>query len=270
MYLILLGTMIFFTALHIVRLDWLLESIKIKQTANEAVYRVSLPTSREPDAPSPSSKKTLRSMNHSFKQPEKPIKKKLFSKDAENDMDNGAAKDNSVLTPDLPLEAEEQDLISQYSQENVPQAAVPLPQNTINHDDSMAHPMASSTQCTPNEPAPVAATTTAIGGQPQAQPSNLTDASGITIDYENLDFFQGMSLYIDKQHFPEEFYTQMISECEAAQGNIVPATFRDPVDYAIVSFESTLDASKLPVKARHIITELYVVSFFHYFVYTYS
>uniref|UniRef100_A0A1I8Q5H1 BRCT domain-containing protein n=1 Tax=Stomoxys calcitrans TaxID=35570 RepID=A0A1I8Q5H1_STOCA len=249
----------FLTAAHIVRLDWLLESIKIKQTANEAVYRVSLPTSREPDAPSPSSKKTLRSMNHSFKQPEKPIKKKLFSKDAETDGENENNKTPPAPTSSeqQPLEAEEHDLISQYSQENVPQAPVPLPQNTsIPHDVTMAHPMASSTQCVPNnEPAK---TTNAV--QLQAQPSDLTNASGITIDYENLDFFQGMSLYIDKQHFPEEFYTQMISECEAAQGNIVPATFRDPVDYAIVSFESTLDASNLPVKARHIITELYVES----------
>ncbi|XP_011293163.1 DNA topoisomerase 2-binding protein 1 [Musca domestica] len=250
------------TGIHIVRLDWLLESIKIKQTASEAVYRVSLPTSREPDAPSPSSKKTLRSMNHSFKQPDKPIKKKLFSKDAESDMDNDS---DAAATPknavELPSEAEENDLISQYSQENVPQAPPPLPQNvTILPDESMSHPMASSTQCTPNEPPTKAKTPAATSAAPQAQPSNVTDASGFTIDYENLDFFQGMSLYIDNNHFPEEFYTQMISECEAAQGNIVPATFRDPVDYAIVSFESTLDVSKLPVKARNIVTELYVES----------
>lgn len=201
-------------------------------------------------------------MNHSFKQPDKPIKKKLFSKDAESDMDNDS---DAAATPknavELPSEAEENDLISQYSQENVPQAPVPLPQNvTILPDESMSHPMASSTQCTPNEPPTKAKTPAATAAAPQAQPSNVTDASGFTIDYENLDFFQGMSLYIDKNHFPEEFHTQMISECEAAQGNIVPATFRDPVDYAIVSFESTLDVSKLPVKARNIVTELYVVS----------
>ncbi|KAI8124115.1 hypothetical protein CVS40_5266 [Lucilia cuprina] len=47
----------------------------------------------------------------------------------------------------------------------------------------------------------------------------------------------------------------MISECEAAQGNVVPSTFRDPVDYAIVSFENTFDPSQLPVKARHIVTD---------------
>ncbi|XP_075157185.1 mutagen-sensitive 101 [Haematobia irritans] len=247
----------FLTAAHIVRLDWLLESIKLKQTASEAVYRVSLPTSREPDAPSPSSKKTLRSMNHSFKQPEKPIKKKLFSKDPEIDVVVDTEQNKPANTAEQQrLEAEENDLISQYSQENVPQVAVPLPQNmTIPHDESIAHPMASSTQCTPNEPAKPTATV-----QPQAQPSNLTDASGFTIDYENLDFFKGMSLYIDKEHYPDEFYTQFLSECEAAQGNIVPATFRDPVDYAIVSFETTLDPSKLPIKARNIVTELYVES----------
>ncbi|XP_037805699.1 DNA topoisomerase 2-binding protein 1 [Lucilia sericata] len=249
------------TAVNIVRLDWLQESIKLKQPASEAIYRVSLPTSREPDAPSPSSKKTLRSMNHSFKQPEKPIKKKLFSKDSEKD-DDQASQTNSTMQPPIasstehPVEADEQDLIAQYSQENVPQAAIPLPQTSMHNDESLAYPMACSTQLTANEPAvpqPQAAPV-------QANPSDLTDGTGITIDYENLDFFQGSSLYIDKDHFPEEFYTQMISECEAAQGNVVPSTFRDPVDYAIVSFENTFDPSQLPVKARHIVTELYVES----------
>lgn len=196
-------------------------------------------------------------MNHSFKQPEKPVKKKLFSKDPEKDEESNTNKNavpgaTKTSSNELPLEADEEDLLSQYSQENVPRAEVPLPEKTLSNEVSMTHPMASSTQCTPNE--------TAAKGQPQANPSDLADGTGITIDYENLDFFQGMSLYIHKEHFPDEFYTQMISECEAAQGNIVPATFRDPVDYAIVSFESTLDAGKLPVKARNIVTELYVVS----------
>lgn len=255
----------YFLAVNIVRLDWLQESIKLKQPASEAIYRVSLPTSREPDAPSPSSKKTLRSMNHSFKQPEKPIKKKLFSKDSEKDNANDLDQTQQpplASSTEHPVEADEQDLIAQYSQENVPQAAIPIPQNTTHNDESMAYPMACSTQLTPNE------TTTAAPPAPQpraaapvqANPSDMTDGTGITIDYENLDFFQGSSLYIDKDHFPEEFYTQMISECEAAQGNVVPATFRDPVDYAIVSFENTFDPSKLPVKARNIVTELYVVS----------
>ena len=242
--------------MHIVRLEWLVESIKLKQPASEAIYRVSLPTSREPDAPSPSSKKTLRSMNHSFKQPEKPIKKKLFSKDSENNDDtdkNSTLQPPAATSTQIPPEPEEQDLIAQYSQENIPQASIP--QAPLQNEESMAHPVASSTHLTPDEP-------TAKRTPPplQPNPSDMSNGTGITIDYENLDFFQGCSLYIDKEHFPEEFYTQIISECEAAQGNVVPSTFRDPVDYAIVSFEKTLDVSKLPVKARHIVTELYVVS----------
>lgn len=240
--------------MNIVRLEWLAESIKLKQPANEAIYRVSLPNSREPDAPSPSSKKTLRSMNHSFKQPEKPIKKKLFSKDSENDdmVKNLTLQEPTAASIQISAEPEEQDLIAQYSQENVPQALIP--QASCNNENSMADPVASSTHLTSNEPTPKPTHPL------QQNPSDISNATGITIDYENLDFFQGCSLYIDKAHFPEEFYTQIISECEAAQGNVVPFTFRDPVDYAIVSFEKTLDVNKLPIKARHIVTELYVVS----------
>lgn len=238
-------------------MDWLQESIKLKHPASEAIYRVSLPTSREPDAPSPSSKRTLRSMNHSFKHPEKPIKKKLFSKDTEKDDAAKSTKNHTFEEEEVSAaKSDEDDLIAQYSQENVAEASMPLPQNSI-RSEPLSNPMASSTQLTANN----------LPGQKnmssvplQANPSDLTNRTTITIDYDSLDFFQGSSLYIDKNHFPEEFYTQMISECEAAKGNVVPSTFRDPVDYAIVSFETTLDPRRLPVKARHIVTELYVVS----------
>lgn len=222
---------------------------------------MTLPTSREPDAPSPSSKKTLRSMNHSFKQPDMPIKKKLFQANAATTSVPKESVPNCVQQPhdadeNLPLEDDEQHLIAQYSQEHEPLPTPPAPAADI----SML-PQATSTQHEPMVSS-AAATPAAV---PAPNPSEMTDGAMYTIDYENLDFFRGMSVYIDKEHFPEEFYTQMISECEAAHGNVVADNFRDLVDYAIVSFERTLDASRLPVNARHIITELYVVSCYHIF-----
>uniref|UniRef100_A0A0A1XP78 DNA topoisomerase 2-binding protein 1-A n=1 Tax=Zeugodacus cucurbitae TaxID=28588 RepID=A0A0A1XP78_ZEUCU len=232
------------TTVNIVRLDWLLQSIKLKQAASEVVYRMSLPNAREPDAPSPSSKKTLRSMNHSFKQPEKP-KKKLFESDD---------KSEPTTSKDLPFEEDEQHLIAQYSQENEPAASVPAPiadVTTNNADHTLSGPVASSTL------KPIAHKVAAPAANTTAENENSTKVNS-EIDFENLNFFDGMSLYIDRDHFPEEFYTQMLSECEAAHGDIVPANFVDVVDYAIVSFERTLKANKLPVKARHIVTDLYV------------
>ncbi|XP_018801712.1 PREDICTED: DNA topoisomerase 2-binding protein 1-A [Bactrocera latifrons] len=236
----------YLTTVNIVRLDWLLQSIKLKQPASEVVYRMSLPNAREPDAPSPSSKKTLRSMNHSFKQPEKP-KKKLFESDD---------KSEPTSPKDSPFVEEEQQLIAQYSQENEPAAPVPTPIAEVTTsnplaDHTLSGPAASSTlkPVVGKLPPPAAPTT--------VENENLAKMTS-EIDFENLDFFDGMSLYIDREHFPEEFYTQMLSECEAAHGDIVPANFVDVVDYAIVSFERTLNAKKLPVTARHIVTDLYV------------
>ncbi|XP_067639811.1 DNA topoisomerase 2-binding protein 1-A [Eurosta solidaginis] len=248
----------FLTTVNIVRLDWLLQSIKLKQPASEVVHRMSLPTTREPEVPSPSSKKTLRSMNHSFKHPDK-SKKKLFETD-ENSAESAAA---APATPtDSPFEEEEQHLIAQYSQENEPAAVVPNPSPKIvsneNLNDQSHTPMASSTlkpvghkNPLPPLPAPLANTTTATENE------NLSKMT-TEIDFENLDFFKGMNLYIDREHFPEEFYSQMLIECEAAHGKLVPSTCTDLVDYAIVSFERTLNVRDLPIKARYIVTDLYV------------
>ncbi|XP_017490641.1 PREDICTED: DNA topoisomerase 2-binding protein 1-A [Rhagoletis zephyria] len=239
------------TTVNIVRLDWLLQSIKLKQAASEIVYRMSLPTTREPDAPSPSSKKTLRSMNHSFKHPEKPKKKLFESEEKATESVTSQAK-----STDLPLEEEEQHIIAQYSQENEPAAAVPVGTTAIKSNNNLADqtqsaPMASSTL------KPLANIIPQPAANPSADNENSTKMN-TEIDFDNLDFFDGKSLYIDRAHFPEEFYSQMLGECEAAHGDIVPATFVDIVDYAIVSFERTLNVHDLPVKARHIVTDLYV------------
>uniref|UniRef100_A0A1B0FH09 BRCT domain-containing protein n=1 Tax=Glossina morsitans morsitans TaxID=37546 RepID=A0A1B0FH09_GLOMM len=245
---------------HIVRLEWLLESIKRKQPASEVIHRVSLPTAREPDAPSPSSKRTLRSMNHSFKQAQKPIRKILFLEENE--------KNESQISPLLtPLassteqvpSAEEQVLIAQYSQENIPAAVMPAtnPPDLLNRSSSAGN---SSTGGSLKERPPPSVALAVAAAPVQPNSVSLTDSTGMTIDTENLDFFKGMSLYIDKNNFPEEFYSQMLNECEGAHGNVVPSTFQDTVDYAIVPFEQTFDPKTLPVKAKHIVTELYVES----------
>uniref|UniRef100_A0A1A9WPL4 BRCT domain-containing protein n=1 Tax=Glossina brevipalpis TaxID=37001 RepID=A0A1A9WPL4_9MUSC len=247
---------------HIVRLDWLLESIKRKQLASEVIHRVSLPTAQEHDAPSPSSKRTLRSMNHSFKQPEKPIRKILFLEvDEKNDRNVSALLRPLASSTEQTPSAEEQVLIAQYSQENIPAAVMPAvnPPELGNRSNSAEI----SSKCgSINDRPPTSAAVTAAAAPSTTQTSsiNLTDCTGVTIDTENLDFFQGMSLYIDKNYFPEEFFTQMINECEGAHGNVVPSTFQDTVDYAIVSFEYTFDPKKLPVKVKQIVTELYVES----------
>lgn len=245
-------------------MEWLLESIKREQPASEVIHRVSLPTAREPDAPSPSSKRTLRSMNHSFKQAQKPIRKILFLEENE--------KNESQISPLLtPLassteqvpSAEEQVLIAQYSQENIPAAVMPAtnPPDLLNRSSSAGN---SSTGGSLKERPPPSVALAVAAAPVQPNSVSLTDSTGMTIDTENLDFFKGMSLYIDKNNFPEEFYSQMLNECEGAHGNVVPSTFQDTVDYAIVPFEQTFDPKTLPVKAKHIVTELYVVSFFFF------
>ncbi|XP_055843920.1 DNA topoisomerase 2-binding protein 1 [Episyrphus balteatus] len=244
------------SVVNIVRLDWLLESINQKQPASENIYRVSLPTNREPDAPSPSSKKTLRSMNHSFKQPDLPTRKRLFSGGASatpTTSEPPSSDNSSTLSKN-----EEDDLISQYSQDTpVVLMPPPLPMATPRLEDAssirMPPPMSSSTQSSSVGVPPPAPAVSAPLTTDSEMSNGLT-----TLDYENLNFLQGMAVYIDPKHFDDEFHTQLVCECEAAHGNVVKANFRDPVDYAIVSFEKTLDVKKLPVKARNIVTELYV------------
>ncbi|XP_055911709.1 DNA topoisomerase 2-binding protein 1-A [Eupeodes corollae] len=237
------------SVVNIVRLDWLLESINQKQPASENIYRVSLPTNREPDAPSPSSKKTLRSMNHSFKQPDIPTKKRLFAAPATTPDPSPSAEELSTISKN-----EEDDLISQYSQDTPVVLMPPPPPATPRADETplrLPPPVSTSTQ------------SSTVGVNPAPTSAPLTTDSEMsngltTLDYENLNFLQGMAVYIDPDHFDDEFHTQLVCECEAAHGNVVKDNFKDPVDYAIVSFERTLDVKKLPVKSKNIVTELYV------------
>ncbi|EDW65947.1 DNA topoisomerase 2-binding protein 1 [Drosophila virilis] len=214
---------------QVVRLEWLLESMRAGHLVSELPHRVHLPHACEAaDAASPASKRTLRSMNHSFKQPTLPIKKKLFEH----------AEAQLQPEPDP-----EPDLLTHYSQEQEP--AMPLP-------------AASSTQLslTALTAAPSAA------ARPSALPVALPDlsASTLSIDFDKLDYLMGASVYVHEACFSSELYDQMLSECKAAQGCLVPPSYTDPVDYAIVSFEQVFDESVLPVSARHVVTELYLES----------
>ncbi|XP_034490230.1 DNA topoisomerase 2-binding protein 1-A [Drosophila innubila] len=221
-------------AVQVVQLEWLLESIRAGRIANELPHRITLPDGGEqPVIASPGSKRTLRSMNHSFKQPTVPIKKKLFEGTA-------AAQPEPELDPEP-----EPDLLTHYSQEQEP---------------VMALPAASSTQLSLTvEPAAPAAPPQVAPLAPSIAYPDLS-ASTLSIDFDKLDYFMGASVYVHEACFSSELYDQMVSECKAAQGCLVPPTYTDPVDYAIVSFEQALDESVLPVQARHVVTELYLES----------
>lgn len=237
---------------HIVRLDWLLESIRFKQPVNELKHQLSLSDFLQPGAPSPSSKKILRSMNCSFKQPSKLIRKQLFETGNNVTNENLDIQENLSFasTTKLPLDNEEENLTSQYVQKNKDTLLV----NRTNDEECIdlpAVPLACSTQ---------------IGVK---IPTKENPDTFSTFSRNNLqNFFQGMSIYIEKTHFSDEFYSDILSECNEAGGLIVGANFQDPVDYAVVSFEHTFDISTLPIKAKHIVTELYVVSaiFIFYFI----
>lgn len=230
------------SGVQVVQLEWLLESIRSGCIVNELPYRVSLPDAAEQTGmASPASKRTLRSMNHSFKQPTLPIKKKLF---------------DAPMPPDAPLEPEpEPDLLTHYSQDQEP--AMPLP-------------AASSTQLsltTAGGSAPAAAEPAAVTLAPRASVAAAAaagfpdlSASTLSIDFDRLDYLTGASVYVHEACFNSELYDQMVSECKAAQGCLVPPSYTDPVDYALVSFEQVFDESELPVQARNVVTELYLES----------
>ncbi|KAH8273307.1 hypothetical protein KR018_010550, partial [Drosophila ironensis] len=233
-------------SVHMVRLDWLLESIKQGKLISELAYRVSLPQNREPDVASPASKRTLRSMNHSFKQPQLPSRKMLFeqqdSEPQEQDQDHNLEQDHQLL--------------NQYSMEQGAVAQLPPA------DISVLQPAASSTQLEKNLATSIATATTMARPAPAPQPAALPDlsASAMSIDFEKLDYFAGLSVFVSKNCFNTVFYDQMLVEVEAAQGLLVPDSFEDEVDYAIVSFELAFDSCQLPVKARFVVTELYLES----------
>lgn len=214
---------------QVVRLEWLLESIRAGRIVSELPHHVSVPHGGEAtDAPSPASKRTLRSMNHSFKQPSLPIKKKLFDGPTDGDAH--------------PEPEPEPELLTHYSQEQEP--AMPLP-------------AASSTQLSVTA---LTAAPSASCAVPLAVALPDLSASTLSIDFDKLDYFKGASVYVHEPCFSSELYDQMLSECKAAQGCLVPASYTDQVDYAIVSFEQALDESVLPVQARYVVTELYLES----------
>ncbi|KAH8238267.1 hypothetical protein KR032_001764, partial [Drosophila birchii] len=229
------------SSVHVVRLDWLLESIRAGRVVSELVHRVSLPQNREPDVASPASKRTLRSMNHSFKQPQQlPIRKKLF----DQEQDHAQAE---MVTEEEP----DHHLLDQYSHDQGAVAQLPP------SDTSLLHPAASSTQMEIPQRKKAANPDAAHVSQ---VPLPDLSASAMSIDFDKLHYFFGLSVYVHKDCFNSEFYAHMLTECEAAQGLLVPSSFADEVDYAIVSFEVAFDERELPVRARHVVTELFLES----------
>ncbi|ALC49297.1 mus101 [Drosophila busckii] len=219
-------------SVQLVRLDWLLECLNAGRIVSELPHRWSMPhaAGAAPDAASPASKRTLRSMNHSFKQPLAP-RKQLFQQQQ--------PEEQCTLAPEPEPEPE---LLTHYSQPQEP--ATPLP-------------MASSTQLI--KPPAEAAAATASGTLAALAYPDLS-ASTLSIDFDKLDYLTGTSVYVHEASFSSELYDQLISECKAAQALLVPPSYADPVDYAIASFEQLLDPATLPLQARHVVTELYLES----------
>ncbi|KAL5275903.1 TOPBP1 family protein [Megaselia abdita] len=212
--------------IHVVTLNWLLESIKQKQPAKESNYQVEIPTEEgTTDCPSPSSKKTLKSMNHSFsfKQPDLPKKKLNFEAPKEK------------IINQFPDDNDENDLLQQY--QNSPSLELPpIPTKQISNP---IIPVSDNTE----------------------QSLQMDSCATVnTLDYENLTFLEGMSVFIVKSQFDEEFYTQIIFECESAKGKVVSASYKDVVDYVLVSFEKASDFENLPIRAKNIVNELWIES----------
>lgn len=230
------------SGVQVVQLEWLLESIRAGCIASELPYRVSLPDAAEQTGmASPASKRTLRSMNHSFKQPTVPIKKKLF---------------DAAMPVDVPVEPEpEPDLLTHYSQDQEP--AMPLPAAS---STQLSLTTAGGAAAPPAEPAAVTLAPNASAAAAAAAGFPDLSASTLSIDFDRLDYLTGASVYVHEACFNSELYDQMVSECKAAQGCLVPPSYTDPVDYAIVSFEQVFDESELPVQARNVVTELYLES----------
>lgn len=237
---------------QVVQIEWLLESIRAGCIVNELPYRVSLPDADDqPGMASPASKRTLRSMNHSFKQPTVPIKKKLF---------------DAPVPTDVQHEPEpEPDLLTQYSQDQEPAMPLPAASSTQLSMSTAATGTAggggggAATAVAAAEPV---AATLAAATSAAAAAAGCPDlsASTLSIDFDRLDYLMGASVYVHEACFNNELYDQMITECKAAQGCLVPPSYTDPVDYALVSFEQAFDESELPVQARNVVTELYLES----------
>lgn len=225
---------------YIVTLHWIVESIKIKQPAYELKYRAKLPIHREPEAPSPQSKKSLHSLNNSFKKPELPKKRLNFQSTTDNEM--LTHKDTNDI---------ENNFLTHYSQENNMSAAnltlsdLPAAPKSVKLNESKKSKM---------DKDPIAP----IEKLPSVSLNNCTNEFSMTTEeYENLNFFDGLTIFIVK-NYDEEIYSQTIVDCETARGKVVTTSYRDCVDYVIVSSEIPIDINLLPVKAKNIVNSIWL------------
>ncbi|XP_055372512.1 DNA topoisomerase 2-binding protein 1 [Condylostylus longicornis] len=233
------------TEASIVTLDWIVDSIKAKQPIlNDSLYRPKLPIQRELEAPSPRSKKSLQVLNHSFKKPELP-RKKLFAATA-------TSKDQYSIID----EAEVNGLLCHYSPDNaslphIPKDKVP-PKNNVCISNISGSSNKSETVYN-NENLEIKLDC----GKTKNVPELNSCFESNTQDLSNVNFFDGLAIYVDK-NYDQELYSQIVCDCEQALGKLVSDSYRDQVDYVIVSYEMAVDISKIPVSAKNIVNGLWM------------
>lgn len=218
-------------------MSWLLESIKLKQPASEEAHKISEKINSSnvktvaPSNPSPATKKTIQSMNYSFKRPAIP-KFRLDEKLKENPVENIELEKNiSKLLPPL---KHEDDLVSQYLEGN-------------NKNELTLKPLQPTTATT-NE-------------------HTTFDTCEYSENYTIKNFLEGCHCYI--YGFSDVYCEQMIQDCEKACATVVGDTYKDEVDFLITPSER-IERIDAPVTARNIVNDLWLVSsgsrYFQYYL----
>lgn len=228
----------------ILKLDWLISCIAEKAPAKENDFyynlRKTLNQTDTVDAPSPSSKKNIHSMTHSFRQPLPKKGRKLEFTAKPNDFSSLAADATN---------AEDQTLVSKYLKNAVPTA--PLPQTTtpsetistlenVEHEAKYVVPVASGSSIT-------------------ASTSSDTRFSydSTSMDTENQTFLNGITLCITG--FVDEINDEIMSQLLNAGGKVVDIHVEQNVDYAILPLDM-LVLVEMKVHAQNVVNELWVVS----------
>lgn len=197
-------------------------SLNLKHTANEADYIYSSQTPKINEPPSPASKKSIQSLNNTFKKPSIP-KLNLEPKKSTN----------KVLSQQ---EEEENNVVQQYLQ----QASMDL-----------QRPMATSTPAPVNSeelPTPVATSTPLLAHQH----SGISEPASSVVT----DFLEGKVIFLYGYTSDEDIET-MIKDCHEFGANIVDDSYDKIVDYVIVPSEGIL-SENIPMKYRNLVTDIWI------------
>lgn len=209
-------------------MSWLLESIKLKQPACEDAHKISDKKNSSnvktvaPNNPSPATKKTIQSMNYSFKRPAIP-KFRLEEKLNGNSFENIESEDKNISKLLPPLKHED-DLVSQYLEGN-------------KKNELTLKPLQPTTATT-NE-------------------HTTFDTCEYSEDYTIKNFLEGCHCYI--YGFSDVYCEQMIQDCEKAGAIVVGDAYKDEVDFIITPSER-IEIIDAPVTARNIVNDLWLVS----------